>query len=140
MKPFIENVSYENIGRGYHFDPGPNSMLIQIMDPGCSFPKPMMNFKEVHQFNFWDEEIPTSFCPASGLISNDQGEEIASLLIKAMNNHTNVIVHCHAGICRSGAIAEVAIAMGFQDTEVFRLPNVLVKTKVLEALISKGVL
>ena len=46
----------------------------------------------------------------------------------------NVVVHCHAGVCRSGAVAEVGIAMGFQDTGVFRAPNLMVKHKLLNAL------
>ena len=38
---WIENVSLENIKRGYHFYPGVNSMLIQIVDPDMEFPKPI---------------------------------------------------------------------------------------------------
>jgi hypothetical protein len=46
----------------------------------------------------------------------------------------NVVVHCHAGICRSGAVAEVGVMMGFADCERFRIPNLLVKHKMMRVL------
>ena len=46
----------------------------------------------------------------------------------------NVIVHCHAGVCRSGAVAELGVMLGFKDTESFRSPNLLVKHKMMKAL------
>jgi hypothetical protein len=45
-----------------------------------------------------------------------------------------VIVHCVAGVCRSGAVCEVGVIMGFDDTEVFRSPNLLVKHKMMKVL------
>ena len=50
------------------------------------------------------------------------------------NNRMNVVVHCFAGICRSGAVCEVGVAMGFDDTERFRAPNLLVKHRMMKAL------
>jgi hypothetical protein len=46
----------------------------------------------------------------------------------------NVVVHCYAGICRSGAVCEVGVMMGFQDTGRFRSPNLLVKHGMMRAL------
>jgi len=46
----------------------------------------------------------------------------------------NVVVHCHMGVCRSGAVAEVGVMMGFRDTEKFRIPNLMVKKKLMEQL------
>ena len=46
----------------------------------------------------------------------------------------NVIVHCVAGVCRSGAVCEIGVMMGFDDTEVFRSPNLLVKHKMMKVL------
>ena len=46
----------------------------------------------------------------------------------------NVVVHCYAGICRSGAVCEVGVMMGFNDTERFRSPNLLVKHRMMKAL------
>ena len=56
------------------------------------------------------------------------------MLAYAKDNHMNVIVHCHAGVCRSGAVAEIGVAMGFSDTEAFRSPNLLVKHKMMKVL------
>jgi len=130
---WIENVSLENIKRGYHFDPGGNSMLIQIVDPDMEFPIPIYNFKEIHQFKFLDleEEDPYGH---DMKITDAQAEKIAKLLRNALDRCMNVVVHCHAGVCRSGAVTEVGIMLGFQDTGVFRAPNLMVKNKLLRAL------
>jgi hypothetical protein len=46
----------------------------------------------------------------------------------------NVIVHCVAGVCRSGAVCEIGVMMGFDDTEAFRSPNLLVKHRMMKHL------
>ena len=53
---WIQNVAMSDIKKGFHIDPGPNAMLIQIVDPAYEFPTPLYNFKEVHQFQFLDIE------------------------------------------------------------------------------------
>jgi predicted protein tyrosine phosphatase len=44
------------------------------------------------------------------------------------------VVHCAAGICRSGAVVEVAVMMGFVDTNMHRIPNSMVKYKLMQQL------
>lgn len=126
---FIENISYEAIRDGIHFDAGDNSMLIQIGDPDMSHPIPKYQFKVIKQYKFLDieHEHPKA-------ISDEQAESIVKDLQYALENSMNVIVHCHAGICRSGAVTEVGVMLGFQDTEKFRAPNLRVKHKMLKAL------
>jgi len=52
---FIQNVSLDDIVKAWHYDPGVNSMLIQIVDvERPTFPKPLYVFKETHQFRFDD--------------------------------------------------------------------------------------
>jgi hypothetical protein len=46
----------------------------------------------------------------------------------------NVVVYCVAGVCRSGAVCEVGVMMGFDDCEGFRSPNLLVKHKMMKNL------
>jgi hypothetical protein len=46
----------------------------------------------------------------------------------------NVLVHCHAGICRSGAVVEVGSMMGFTPTDRYRQPNLRVKNKMMKVL------
>lgn len=141
--PWIENVAADDIPKGWHHDAGPNSMLIQIMDPDTTWwPKPKHNFKEVHRFAFLDIEEDGltnngdgSWTDMSELaITQKQADEIVRLLKHALHKRMNVVVHCFAGVCRSGAVAEVGTLMSFDDCGNFRIPNTLVKQKMLSAL------
>jgi len=139
---WIQNVALSDIPKGRHIRVGENSMLIQISDPDMEFPIASHQFKETHQFKFLDVEN-------DGLTNNGDGtwtdmsehaikdadaEKLVALLQHAFENRMDVIVHCHAGICRSGAVAEVGVMMGFQDAESFRAPNRLVKHKMMQVL------
>jgi predicted protein tyrosine phosphatase len=130
---WIENVSWDDVKNGWHSDMGENSMLIQIADPATFFPEPKRQFKEIHRFEFLDAEdsdrIDDDF-----KISNAQAINLVALLQIAMENHMNVLVHCHAGICRSGAVVEVGTMMGFTATDRYRQPNLRVKHKMMKVL------
>ena len=132
--PYIENVAAADIPMRFHHDAGENSMLIQIMDPAPSWwPNPAHQFKEAHKFEFLDAEDKDGF-PDECKISDEQAVEIVGLLKRALADNMNVVVHCMAGLCRSGAVAEVGIMMGFQDTERTRIPNLRVKHKMMKSL------
>jgi len=130
---WIQNVSMSDIKQGFHIDPGFNSMLIQIVDPAYEFPVPKYQFREVHQFEFLDAERDDDF-PDEAKITDEQAKQLTDLLLKAYGQRMNVIVHCHAGVCRSGAVCELGVMLGFRDTESFRSPNLLVKHKMMKAL------
>lgn len=130
---WIENVAASDIATGFHSDLGPNVMLIQIMDPAGWFPTPLKEFKEAHRFEFLDVEDDDNY-PDECKISDEQAKEIVALLQRALDNNMNVIVHCFAGICRSGAVVEVATMMGFTATERYRQPNLRVKHKMMKVL------
>lgn len=130
---WIENVSRDAVRNGHHSEMGENAMLIQIADPAGGFPTPKKQFKEVHQFEFLDADDVTAF-PEECLISQEQADEIVRLLQHALDNSMNVLVHCHAGICRSGAVVEVGSMIGFTPTERFRMPNLRVKHFMMRAL------
>lgn len=135
MKPWIQNISLEDCKTGNHYDPGINSMLIQIVDPGMEFPEPKIQFREIRQFFFLDvEDSDKDKIYYAAAITDEDAEGIASALTYAFDNHMNVVVHCHMGVCRSGAVAEVGTMLGFRDTEVYRQPNLMVKHKILKAL------
>jgi protein-tyrosine phosphatase len=72
--------------------------------------------------------------PDETKISDEQAAQIVALLQRAIDNHMNVVVHCHAGICRSGAVVEVATMMGFDATARYRQPNLRVKYKMMKVL------
>lgn len=126
---WIQNVALADIPKRHHIDAGENSMLIQIVDPCMEFPIPKHQFKEIHQFEFLDIEEENDFA-----ITDKQAAQLVALLQRAFENRMNVVVHCHAGICRSGAVAEVGVMMGFQDAEAFRAPNLRVKHKMMQQL------
>ena len=132
--PWIQNIAMGDIKRGFHISPGENAMLIQIVDCGMEFPTPKYTFKEVHQFEFLDVEEKDVVADEAMKCSQEQANALVALLKSAKDNRMNVIVHCHAGVCRSGAVAEVGIMMGFDDTEAFRSPNLLVKHRMMKAL------
>ena len=131
--PVIENVAWDDVKNGWHTDMGENSMLIQIADPASFFPTPKKNFKEIHQFEFLDVEKDDGF-PEEVKCSQEQADELVRLLQHAKNNHMNVLVHCFAGVCRSGAVVEVGTMLGFTATERWRQPNLLVKHRMMKAL------
>jgi predicted protein tyrosine phosphatase len=66
--------------------------------------------------------------------SQEQANELVRLLQHALDNRMNVVVHCYAGICRSGAVCEVGVMMGFEDTGRFRSPNLLVKHRMMKVI------
>jgi predicted protein tyrosine phosphatase len=131
--PWIENVAAADIPTGFHHDVGPNSMLISICDPAGWRPEAKQQFKERHDFEFLDAEDDDGF-PEEAKISDAQAEQIVMLLQQALENRMNVVVHCMAGICRSGAVVEVGVMMGFNDCEKYRQPNLRVKHKLMKQL------
>jgi len=130
---WIENVAAADIPTGFHHDVGPNSMLISICDPAGRRPESKHQFKERHDFEFLDAEDSDGF-PEEAKISDAQAEQIVTLLQRALENRMNVVVHCMAGICRSGAVVEVGVMMGFNDCEKYRQPNLRVKHKLMKQL------
>lgn len=132
--PWIQNVALSDINKGFHIDPGVNAMLIQIVDPAMTFPTPKYAFKEVHQFEFLDVEEKDDVLEEAMKCSYEQAAELVRLLQHALDNRMNIIVHCVAGVCRSGAVCEVGVMMGFDDTEAFRSPNLLVKHRMMKKL------
>lgn len=132
--PFIQNIAASDVPRGLHHEPGKNSMLIQITDPGGWKPDPKHMFKERHFFEFLDVEKEDHVDDEEMRCSYDQAVALVSLLKRALQEDMNVIVHCYAGINRSGAVTEVGIQMGFDDTNYFRGCNMHVKHQMLRVL------
>lgn len=132
---FIENVSKSDVFHGHHYDAGPNAMLIRIQDPATEFGKIARKemFKEVYEFEFLDAEDADGF-EDELKINDTQAELLVGLLKRAQERHMNVVVHCLAGICRSGAVVEVATIMGFTPTDKYRQPNLRVKHKMMKVL------
>lgn len=131
--PFIQNVAYADIPVAYHMDVGDKALLIQIVDPCMKFPEPKAKFEIIKKFEFLDIE-PDDSDLSMFAMTQGQAAQIVALLKQALEEKRNVIVHCFAGICRSGAVAEVGVMMGFQDTDRYRQPNVWVKQLLMNEL------
>ena len=131
--PFIENISKQDCELGLHFDPTQvKTVCIQISDYEDDFcvPKYKEAFKAIYQFKFDDtEDVFDLNC-----ITDLQAKQIADILSECLKQGVNVVVHCHAGICRSGAVVACAEELGFDKCEKYKLPNALVKRKVMQAL------
>jgi predicted protein tyrosine phosphatase len=132
--PWIQNVSLADVRRGHHIRVGENAMLIQIVDPDMEHPEPAHKFKEVHKFKFLDIEENDECIDPNWKIQDEQAEQLVELLQHALDKRMDVVVHCVAGVCRSGAVAEVGVMLGFDDAEAFRSPNLLVKHRMMRKL------
>jgi predicted protein tyrosine phosphatase len=131
---FIENVSFLDIISGYHTAPRPDkSLLIQIVDPNMEFPVPAKPFSRVERFAFYDVESNDPLFKEGGF-TQEESARMANLLKEAYEGDMDVIVHCVAGVCRSGAVVEVATLIGFPDPFLYRNPNATVKTMLMRAL------
>ena len=130
--PKIENCSWDDFLRGNHRINPIGTIAIQIVDPGDTPPEPAEDvFHSRHVFEFLDAEAPTQFFSEEKLISNEHAEDIASILVSALDEDRDVLVHCVAGMCRSGAVVEVAEMIGFDECFRYRLPNIRVKSKLM---------
>ena len=109
-------------------------MLIQISDPAGWVPDPKHDFAEVHHFEFLDVEKDDLVYDPAFRCSQTQASNLVRLLQHALELDMNVIVHCTAGICRSGAVTEVGVMLGFEDTKRYRQPNLLVKHQMMREL------
>jgi predicted protein tyrosine phosphatase len=133
--PFIQNCAASDIDTGkFYNDPGDNSILISIADPGGWRPTAKNAFKEQHNFEFLDIEKDDKVFDEECRVSDADATELVRILVYALNSNMNVIVHCTAGICRSGAVTEIGVQLGFDDTLRYRQPNLLVKHKMQKVL------
>ena len=146
-KPFIQNVSRRCIELGDHLIGKDNwysditkvqylrdTVLISISDPDQKPPEAHYAFKEYLFLDFLDLEEDQMPEAESLKISYEDAEKIIKFLQDALDNAYNVVVHCTAGVCRSGAVAEVGTMMGFRETGAYRQPNLMVKRYLMKVL------
>lgn len=130
----IENISRKECIEGGHLDPRQHpTVLIQICEVEDEHAVPLLleHFVKTIQLKFDDVEDPFDM----NCISEGQAGVIANALKEAKLLGHDVVVHCYAGICRSGAVAEVGTIIGFEVANGrWRMPNTLVKRRILEKL------
>lgn len=127
---FIQNVCFWAIEDGQHATPGEGAILIQLWGQLGDFPKPKYTgFSEVYQFRMEDIVLDEEWGPRP-----EQGITIANILSRALRENKDIIVHCHAGISRSGAVAEAAVALGFESKIKYAMPNWRLKKYIMDSL------
>ena len=125
---WITNTSRKNIESGNHVFVPDNTILISIRDICTELVEAPAEFMHIYNFEFQDSD------DAELGIQVAQAEEMATVLEYAADVEINVVVNCVAGICRSGAVVEVGTMIGFRDLGAHRIPNVRVKTMLMQAL------
>ena len=129
---YIANVSLEKI-EADSFETLKNKILISITDVGYSAKiKNDSEWAAIYRFQFEDveeEEIYSIYKKEdilpdwAQIISEIQAEEIAKILSFSMGKN-NIIVHCSAGVSRSGAITEAGLLLGFKLYEFSNLRTI----------------
>lgn len=126
--PWIQHYSRQDVREGLHYWDD-RTALIQIKDIMQEHVKPALSFTNVLQLEFEDVEQD----PDEIGIRPEHAEAIVAFLRMCLEHNKNVVVHCHAGICRSSAVAMVAEQMGFNLEPKSRLPNKLVMHRLFVA-------
>lgn len=118
-----------------------NTILIQFADPDKVFPRVPRDFTEIHQFKCWDvtDSDPKWDQLKDGAFSADQAKQLAQILVNAWEQKQNVLVHCVAGLCRSGAVVEILVSV-FKYTAMHsnRHPNYMVRRMIVDELFNLG--
>lgn len=114
-------------------------IMIRIGDPAQYFTplKHEKRFHSIHEFEFLDAEdgFDEGF-----LFTKEQAKSIMDILVKALDEDIDVVVHCNMGRCRSGAVAEIGVIMGFTDAGRPRQPNLLVKRLLINEAIERNLI
>ena len=118
-----------------------NTILIQFADPDKEFPRVPREFTEIHQFKCWDvtDTDPKWEQLKASAFSADQAKQLALILVHAWEQNQNVLVHCVAGLCRSGAVVEILVS-AFKYTAMHnnRIPNFRIRRMLEAALCDIG--
>ena len=125
--PFIQNISMADAITGVHRDPGENAMLIRILDvEDWNAAEPAHAFRDVRVFRF--DDLTADWADPARFARRGPRQEHADDLLLALFDADklgmNVIVHCRAGVARSGAVSLVGeLVFKFDPVGSRRNPN-----------------
>lgn len=109
-------------------------ILIRILDPDMEESSVIGDYQAIHVFKFLDVNEAHEY----GAPTVQDAQAILAILQEALATETDVIVHCTAGICRSGAVTEIGTVLGFEPMHNTRIPNVLLKNMMMRLLWGQG--
>lgn len=123
-----------SIGRFPDFE---NYILISI-DEQFKFPvipKDKIQPISYQRFTFGDLEESSDSDDCSCLLFDlEDRDRILEIYRNCLENNIDLLVHCTAGISRSGAIIEVGLLLGFElEHPTHRIPNAYIKSSLLKA-------
>jgi predicted protein tyrosine phosphatase len=121
-------TSLDNISKGNH-QISDKMNLIQIVDPDMEFPTPKHDFKENIKVKFYDVDSE-----ASDGISEEQSRIIFEFILDSYKSSHDLMIHCVAGINRSGGVLGAAEAIGFKLGCTNETYNTFVKSQILKNL------
>lgn len=133
--PKIENISYMDAKAGNHAIAAENAVMIRIVDINRDFPPTRKKYKKVLELKFAD--IVQRDLPAvkyHDAFQEGQAFQVVAFLQEALANGDDVVVHCMAGISRSGAVVEIGSIMGFEPVRDNRQPNLRMKYMMMKQL------
>jgi len=112
--------------------------LISINDSGYEAAKILDPFFEQTLVLFFDDVTSLINLPPQFKRMNQKDlNQLVDFIIKAKQAQVDLFVHCHAGVCRSGAVVEVLKEHGWEVLDRLsgeRFPNHFVYDRLKEAL------
>lgn len=133
--PWFANMSREG---ALKFKPEPRTVCVSITDPGAPssdkhLPK-LEGYDDILRLAFHDYRADRPHPDAAVLFNRDQASRLALFLYT--NRGCNFLVHCEAGISRSGAVVEVIKECfpEYEDVGWQRWPNSHVRRLLRHAM------
>lgn len=128
--PFVANRSRL---AAEHWEFTPNTVCISITDPDSPNAKLSEGFWETIRLKFHDVERMEDFNKCAP-VTEEQIKDIADFILK--HRGRNILVHCEAGVSRSGGVAEAILDTfpEYRDEGWDRAANGLVKSLLKRAL------
>lgn len=130
-QPWIANIGE---GAAEQWTPDGNTVCISITEPGRKARLP--KFVDLIRETFQDFDGVKPSHEGAVLFTPNQAARIARFARKHRDQGRNILVHCAAGVSRSGAVAD-ALLCAFQEYEDRgwpRHPNGLVRSLLKRAL------
>lgn len=129
--PWIMNRGEEWVAQ---MEPEPGTVCVSITEPGRRAKLP--RFDDLLRMEFQDYDGERKYSEGAALFTPNHAARLARFLRKHRDAGKNIVVHCAAGISRSGGVVEAALEAfhEYEDRGWARFPNGHVKRLTKRAL------